>query len=411
MAGYTQKGGSPDTDDGTTVTISSDAFQEISLNPGGDTAILYDGPPAEVGGQPDFIIDSLAINDSVTIASTVFGANDLGLTETKIGDTEIIFDSAGNGIGFAISNTNGGNIVESIDSAGNIIFADDNPCYRRGTAIRTPGGDVPVEFLKEGTTVSLADGTSAPIVWLGHRKVDCASHPDPASVWPVLVREGAFAEGVPARDLYLSPGHSVFMEGVLIQAEKLINGATILQIETDSVEYWHVELENHAIILAENLPAESYLDQGNRTAFINGGAFVEAHPDFKPKHWAETCAKLVFEGPEMASAKAAILARAAQLGYAITQDADLHVIADGKRIDPIDLGDSRHAFLLPAGARDISLQSRTFIPSNVNPRSGDRRWASWIARRTACNTCHRATVPPTRPRPARALRARARPAR
>jgi hypothetical protein len=260
-------------------------------------------------------------------------------------------------------------------------MADYNPCFRRGTLIRTAAGDIPVESLREGDLVILANGTEVPIIWLGHRKVNCARHRNPAAIWPILVREGAFAEGVPARDLYVSPGHAFFINGVLMQAEKLVNGATILQVETETVEYWHVELENHAIILAENLPAESYLDQGNRTGFANGGAFVEAHPDFQPKHWAETCAPLVFEGPAMEAAKTSLLARAVELGHEKTNDADLHVMADGKRIDPIELGESRQAFLLPAGAQTISLNSRSFIPAHVNPKSGDKRALGIRARR------------------------------
>jgi hypothetical protein len=39
-------------------------------------------------------------------------------------------------------------------------------------------------------------------------------------------------------------------------------------------------LPRHAVILAEGLPAESYLDTGNRAAFSNGGDAIAAHPEF-----------------------------------------------------------------------------------------------------------------------------------
>jgi hypothetical protein len=48
-----------------------------------------------------------------------------------------------------------------------------------------------------------------------------------------------------------------------------INGATIVQIPSDTVEYWHVELAAHSIILAEGLQAETYLDTSNRSALFN----------------------------------------------------------------------------------------------------------------------------------------------
>ena len=103
------------------------------------------------------------------------------------------------------------------------------------------------------------------------------------------VRAGAFGDGQPRRDLWLSPGHNIAFEGALIAACRLINGRSVGQIDQDHIEYWHVELDAHDVIYADGLPAESYLDTGNRTAFANGGAFIEAHPDFRPRHWAETC--------------------------------------------------------------------------------------------------------------------------
>ena len=182
----------------------------------------------------------------------------------------------------------------------------------------------------------------------------------------ICIRAAAFGDSKPVRDLWVSPGHAILHEGVLTQGEKLVNGATIVQVPRDQVEYWHVELDSHDIILAEGLPTESYLDTGNRTAFVNGGAFLDLHPDFRPKHWAETCVPLVLDGPEIGRARAALLARAEALGYGITAEADLHVIADGKRIEPVWPGKARAAFILAAGCKSITLRSRSFIPAYVS---------------------------------------------
>ncbi len=91
--------------------------------------------------------------------------------------------------------------------------------------------------------------------WLGFRHIDCTRYADPTRVWWIRIVRDAIAPGVPARDLWVSPGHSILIDGALIQAVNLVNGASILQESRDSVEYWNVELDTHDIVLAEKLPA------------------------------------------------------------------------------------------------------------------------------------------------------------
>jgi hypothetical protein len=204
--------------------------------------------------------------------------------------------------------------------------------------------------------------------------VDCAHHPQAEAVWPIRIEAGAFAPSVPTRDLWVSPGHSILVDGVLIQAEKLINDATIVQVPRESVEYWHVELDSHDVILAEGLTAESYLDTGNRAGFFNnGGAYVEAHPDFRPKHWAETCAPLVFQGAILQGVKTRLLERAQALGYGLTADSDLHIVAAGERIEPLFCTEQRIAFVIPPGRQQIELRCRGFVPAHIDAASDDQR--------------------------------------
>ncbi len=141
----------------------------------------------------------------------------------------------------------------------------------------------------------------------------------------------------------------------------------------DRVEYWHVELDAHDVILAEGLPAESYLDCGNRSAFANGGAFVEAHPDFMPRHWADTCLPLVREGRQVVATKASLLARLFEQGHSIDHEADAHIIVDGLRVEPARRTERRLTFVLPAGGRDITLRSNVFVPKHMIAESVDDR--------------------------------------
>jgi autotransporter passenger strand-loop-strand repeat protein len=157
-------------------------------------------------------------------------------------------------------------------------------CFAAGTRIATARGEVTVEALRVGDVVLTLSGAPRPIIWLGHRRVDCRRHPRPHDVWPVRVRAHAFAQGQPARDLWLSPDHALQVDGALIPARHLVNGASIAQMPVDTVTYWHVELPGHDILLAEGMPCESYLDTGNRSAFANGGSVVQVHPDFAGRH-------------------------------------------------------------------------------------------------------------------------------
>jgi len=190
------------------------------------------------------------------------------------------------------------------------------PCFAEGTRIASARGDVPVEALRVGDVTRLAEGGFARVGWLGHRRVDCRRHPRPQDVQPVRIAAHAFGLGRPQRDLRLSPDHAVFVDGVLIPVRYLLNAATIEQEDIDAVTYWHVELPAHGVLLAEGLPAESYLDTGNRCAFANGGSLVQAHAEFALAVWDScACAPLVTHGPAVDTIARRLLAQALGLGY------------------------------------------------------------------------------------------------
>ncbi len=178
-------------------------------------------------------------------------------------------------------------------------------CFARGTRLAGPDGERPVEHLTVGDNLLTASGRPRRIVWIGRRSIDCARHPDSRAAWPVRVGAGAFGPGLPRRDLLLSPQHAIFAEGVLIPVKRLANGSTVRQEARASIEYFHVELDRHDILLAEGLPVESYLDTGDRACFENGGAALVLHPDFGRLAWdAGACAELKVTGPEVAAVRA-----------------------------------------------------------------------------------------------------------
>jgi collagen type I/II/III/V/XI/XXIV/XXVII alpha len=160
------------------------------------------------------------------------------------------------------------------------VLGYDLSCFAAGTRIATPAGECAVEHLSVGDRVLTRDGSSEPVVWVGSRVVDCRAHPAPEAVAPVRVAKRAFGAAGPVRDLFLSPDHAVFVNGVLVPIKLLVNGTTIAQECRARVTYHHIGLSHHSIILAEGLTVESYLDVGDRANFVAGGDAVRLFPDF-----------------------------------------------------------------------------------------------------------------------------------
>ena len=247
------------------------------------------------------------------------------------------------------------------------------PCFAEDTRIATAQGAVAVQALRGGDQVLLADGGLAEVVWLGHRKVDCRQHPRPQDVMPIRVIAGAFGPGLPLCDLRLSPDHAVFVDGVLIPVRYLLNGRTVLQESVSFVTYFHVELASHAVLLAEGLPCESYLETGNRTSFANGGAAVAIRPDFARDIWAaQGCAELVLGGARVTAVRDRLLRRALALGHQVSRDAELIVQIDGRCERVLQDGRGFHV-RIPPMARVARVSSRSWVPGFMHAAETDMR--------------------------------------
>ena len=240
--------------------------------------------------------------------------------------------------------------------------------------MRGADGEIAIENLRTGDSLLTAGGEVKPIVWIGRSQVDCTRHRNPNSVLPVRVRAGAFSAELPKRDLLLSPGHAVFAEGALIPVCHLINGISIVREEdTRNVTYYHVELAAHDVLLAEGLPAESYLDDGNRGAFDNGGATRMLHPDYARKHWDDACAPKCEGGEKLAAVKRRLRARLEECGYRLEGTGQVEVFAGGRRLVPHFASAGLLHFLLPACVEEVRLVSPYGMPAAVFDESGDTR--------------------------------------
>jgi hypothetical protein len=216
-----------------------------------------------------------------------------------------------------------------------------------------------VENLRVGDHVVLATGGTEPIVWIGVGKV-LATRGNRSDATPVIIRKGAFAENVPSRDLRVTKGHAFFLDGALIPVEFLINHRSILWDDrAQEVQVYHVELATHGVLLANGAPAESYRDDGNRWLFHNSNPswMQPAKPAYAP---------VMTGGPVVDAVWRRLLDRAGpRPGLPLTDDPDLHLIADGIRVNASDHHGSAYVFPLPANAACVRIVSRASAPDEL----------------------------------------------
>jgi hypothetical protein len=254
---------------------------------GGNTLVLEGGSLANVKGfaRDVFGADAAKLEvQNFTYLGTISGFS--------AGDTlQIDFTTADTGIflGHVLTISEGASVAGRLTFTGSYathgfavtqdgkhVDISLNPaCFLAGTRIATPGGARAVEALAIGDLVTTLHHGAQPVKWIGRRSYDRRFLKDAVSVLPIRISAGAIAPGTPARDLLISPGHALWVEGALIHAQLLVNGVSITQPAAGcDVDYLHVELAGHEIIFAESCPAESYLDNGCRGQFQNDCEFL-----------------------------------------------------------------------------------------------------------------------------------------
>jgi Hint domain-containing protein len=339
-------------------------FQDVLFGSGGNATLDVDATsgtlPLAISGfdQSGDVIDLTMIGTNGTIASHT--ASEVTVTGSLGSVTLTLDGSDAATLTTASDNANGTDLSIA--------------CYRRGTRIRTDRGDLPIEELSPGDRVITLSGEAQPIRWIGRRSYQGRFIAGNRRVLPIRICAGAFADGMPARDLWVSPGHSMLLDGVMVLAEYLLNGATIVQEErVEELEYLHIELDQHAILLAEGAPSESYVDCDNRLMFANGAEYERLYPNDRRPRWAFCAPHLDWEGPQAVAIRARLIDRAAALGHPLTLDPDLHLVADGVAIAPQAVDGARYRFAVPGGSAALSLSSRSAVPAEVDACSRDRR--------------------------------------
>ncbi len=151
-------------------------------------------------------------------------------------------------------------------------------CYLAGTRIATPAGEAAIETLAIGDLVNTPAG-AWPIKWIGRRDYSAAFVSANAQLRPVCILAGALADGVPSRDVCVSPQHAVLVDDLLIPAGALVNGASISRAPVGEVRYLHLELDDHALVWADGMAAETFVDHAGRGMFQNALEYDALYPE------------------------------------------------------------------------------------------------------------------------------------
>ena len=347
-------GGTGTVSNGDTVTITLTSNELLNVT-GTPTITLSDGATATYSGGSG----TSSLTFTYVVGPTDAAAADLGVTSIGSGITDL----AGN----ALSTTNLGTVGSDSAITGTLSVN----CYRAGMRVLTAKGEVPVEDLKQGDLVLTAGNGFQPVKWIGTQRFSGRILGRRGA--PVCFHAGSLGDGTPRTDLFVSPAHGMRVDGHLVAAALLLDDVTITQTATsDDVEYVHVDLGYHDCILVEGAWGESYWENaGNRAHFHNVESF---HAQF-PNHDAQTgstCLPYINEGrhPELPRLRALLTPRLDP--SQLSENADMHLLVDGKQQVLGRINDYQWQALIPAGTRSVQLVSRTVRPSMLGG-SNDHR--------------------------------------
>ncbi len=312
-------GGTLNVSEGGTLAAGGFSLIEQSVN-GADVTgpfnLSSDGATLDIGGATSnlsgFAISGFADGDTVDLTSLGYAsggsADLLSSNLLQISEDGSVFNlqldpnQSFSSRYFHVANDGFGNTS---------IIENSTPCYCPGTLIETErGNEVPIENLVIGDRVMTISGILRPIKWIGRRSYSGRFALGQKHILPVCIRAGALDDNVPRRDLRISPQHAMYLEGVLIEAKNLVNGRSIVQLaEIDQVEYIHLELETHDVLIAEGALSESFIDDDSRGMFHNAPEYRIAYPDERCAP-ARYCAPRPDGGYEIEAARQRIEGRA-----------------------------------------------------------------------------------------------------
>ena len=143
------------------------------------------------------------------------------------------------------------------------------PCFTPGTMIATPRGEVPVETLRAGDKIVTRDNGLQEIRWVGAKPLTWQEMAVAPHLRPVLVKRGSLGNGLPERDMMVSPNHRLLVANdrtalyfdeheVLVSAKHLVGSTGIHAVESMQTTYIHFMFDQHEVVLSNGAWTESF---------------------------------------------------------------------------------------------------------------------------------------------------------
>lgn len=161
-------------------------------------------------------------------------------------------------------------------------FTADNTnvvCFTKGTLIKTPSGDVPVELLQVGDIVQTRDNGPLPIQWIGQQHLDAKQLKASPHLLPIRIAPRLLDTEAP---LFVSPQHGVLLkhdgDEVLVRAKHLAmldGGQARIAKGRRAVVYFHLLFETHQIVFANGAPSESFYPGPQAMRALKGQSIKE----------------------------------------------------------------------------------------------------------------------------------------
>ncbi len=251
----------------------------IDGDEGNDTLLGGQGDDTLLGGDGDDILTGGEGGDVLAggLGSDTFvggngGDNVVGGEDPDNGDIDVLDLSSEDVDSIVYNQDDPESGVVTFQDGSTMTFAEiENviPCFTPGTTIATPTGERLVEDLRAGDRIITRDNGIQEIAWTGQKVLDGKKLSRNPHLKPILIKAGSLGDGLPERDMLVSPNHRVlvasemtqlyFEEREVLAAAKHMTGARgIHAVDAMSTTYIHFMCERHEVVLSNGAWTESF---------------------------------------------------------------------------------------------------------------------------------------------------------